>query len=99
MKRDDHVKWEQAMKSEMDSLHKNGTWDLVLLPKGKKALPCKWVYKMKVVPWDDKPKYKACLVAKGFKQEYGVDFDEIFLLVVKMKTLHMALGLVAHEDM
>ncbi|MCO5556599.1 hypothetical protein L7F22_010150 [Adiantum nelumboides] len=41
MKRDDHVKWEKAMKSEMDSLHKNGTWDLVSLPKGKNALSSK----------------------------------------------------------
>ncbi|MCO5548961.1 hypothetical protein L7F22_002425 [Adiantum nelumboides] len=39
MKRDDHVKWEKAMKSEMDSLHNNDTWDLVPLPKGKNALP------------------------------------------------------------
>ncbi|MCO5577249.1 hypothetical protein L7F22_031076 [Adiantum nelumboides] len=97
MKRDDHVKWEKAVKFEMDSLHKNGTWDLVPLPKGKKALPCKWVYKMKVVPGDDKPKYKARLVTKGFK--HGIDFDEIFLPIVKMPTLCMVLGLVAHEDM
>ncbi|MCO5575172.1 hypothetical protein L7F22_028969 [Adiantum nelumboides] len=99
MKRDDHVKWEKAMKSEMDSLHKNGTWDLVSLSKGKNALPCKWVYKLKVVLGDDNPKYKARLVAKGFKQEHGIDFDEIFLPVVKMKTLRMVLGLVAKEDM
>ncbi|MCO5556475.1 hypothetical protein L7F22_010024 [Adiantum nelumboides] len=99
MKRDDHMKWEKAMKSKMDSLHKNGTWDLVPLPKGKKALPCKWVYKIKVVPRDDKPKYKARLLAKGFKQELGIDFNEIFLLVVKMTTLRMVLGLVPHEDM
>ncbi|MCO5557605.1 hypothetical protein L7F22_011171 [Adiantum nelumboides] len=39
MKRDDHVKWKKFMKSEMDPLHKNGTWDLVPLPKGTKALP------------------------------------------------------------
>ncbi|MCO5573352.1 hypothetical protein L7F22_027121 [Adiantum nelumboides] len=99
MKRDDHVKWVKAMKSKMDSLHKNGTWDLVPLPKGKNALPCKWVYKMKVVPEDDKPKYEARLVAKGFKQEYGTDFNEIFSPVVKMTTLCMVLGLAAHEDM
>ncbi|MCO5550934.1 hypothetical protein L7F22_004429 [Adiantum nelumboides] len=99
MKSDDHVNWEKAMKSEMDSLHNNGTWDLVPLPKGKKALPCKLDYKMKVVPGDDKPIYKAHLVAKGFKQEHGIDFNEIFLQVVKMTTLCMVLGLATHEDM
>ena len=87
MLRDDKVKWEKAMQSEMDSLHKNNTWDLVPLPSGKKVLPCKWVYKMKITPNDGKPKYKAQLVAKGFKQQQGVDFDEIFSPIVKMTTL------------
>ncbi|MCO5569096.1 hypothetical protein L7F22_022803 [Adiantum nelumboides] len=99
MKRDDHVKWEKVIKSEMDSLHNNDTWDLIPLPKGKNALPCKWVFKLKNVPDDDRPKYKARLVAKGFKQEQGIDFDEIFLSNVKMTTLRMVLSLVAKEDM
>ncbi|MCO5590952.1 hypothetical protein L7F22_044928 [Adiantum nelumboides] len=99
MKHDGHVKWEKAMKSKMDSLHNNDTWDLVPLLKGKNALPCKWVFKLKNVPDDDRPKYKARVVAKGFKQEHGIDFDEIFLPVVKMTTLCMVLGLVAKEDM
>ena len=43
----DHVKWEHAMQSELDNIHKNGTWELVPLPKDRKALPCKWVYKYK----------------------------------------------------
>ena len=44
MQRAYKVKWELAMKSEMVSLKKNGTWDLVPLPDGHKVLPCKWVY-------------------------------------------------------
>ena len=67
MLREDKLKWERAMQSEMDSLHKNATWDLVQLPDGKKALPCKWVYKLKVTDSESKPKYKARLVAKGFR--------------------------------
>ena len=84
--------------SEMDSLKKNGTWDLVPLPNGKKVLPCKWVYRLKEIP-NARPRYKARLVAKGFKQEYGVDIDEIFSPVVKMTTLRTVLALVAHENM
>ena len=68
MNMDDSVKWEQAMQSEYDSIMKNKTWDLVELPEGKHALPCKWVYKLKHTYGDPKPKYKARLVAKGFKQ-------------------------------
>ena len=63
----DKLKWEQVMQSQMDSLIQNGTWKLTPLPKGKKALPCKWVYKVKLSRADGTPRYKARLVAKGFK--------------------------------
>ena len=99
MLRDDKLKWEKAMQSKMDSLHHNSTWELVNLPARKRALPCKWVYKLKVTANEGKPKYKARLVAKGFRQQQGVDFEEIFSLVVKMTTLHCVLALVAKEDM
>ena len=56
-----------------------GTW--LNLPKGSKAIPNKWVYKIKTV--DDKPKYKASLVAKGYAQTKGIDFQEVFSPVVK----------------
>ena len=69
MLRDEKLKWERAMQSKMDLLHKNATWDLVQLPSGKRALPCKWVYKLKVTDSESKPKYKARLVAKGFRQQ------------------------------
>ena len=82
----------------MDSLRKNDTWDLVSLPREKHVLPCKWVFTMKVTG-DAVPKYKVQLVAKGFKQEKSVDFDEIFSPVVKMTTLRCVLGLVAKDDM
>ncbi|MCO5578894.1 hypothetical protein L7F22_032743 [Adiantum nelumboides] len=73
--------------------------DLMELPEGKKALPCKWVYKKKFSSDDPKPKYKAHLVAKGFKQKKGIDFEEVFSSMVKMTTLRTALKLVAIEDM
>ena len=38
--------WLQAMKSEMDSIHQNHTWELVELPLGRKSLPCKWVFRL-----------------------------------------------------
>ena len=99
MSRDAKLKQERAMQSEMDLLHKNATWDLVDLPSGKWALPCKWVYKLKVRDSESKPKYKACLVAKGFRQQQGIDFEEIFSPVVKMTTLRCVLALVARKDL
>ena len=79
--------WLQAMKSEMDSIHQNHTWELVERPTGRKWLPCKWVFRYKYVSYSEKPKYKVRLVSKGFKQEHGVDYDEVFSPIVKMTTL------------
>ena len=83
----------------MHSIRANKTWDLVELPKNRHALPCKWVYRLKETSDSTNPKYKARLVAKGFRQEYGVDFDEIFSLVVKMTTLRFMLGVVAADNL
>ena len=91
--------WKTAMKNELSSIEKNKTWDLVQLPANKKVLPYKWVYKYKYVTGDTTPKFKAHLVAKGFKQEYGIDFEGILLPVVKMTTLCMMLCLVVYLDL
>ena len=74
MLRDDKLKWEKDMQSKMDLLQKNSTWELVHLPSGKRVLPCKWVYKLKFTNNESRPKYKSRLVAKGFKQQQGIDF-------------------------
>ena len=87
------------MKSETNSIHHNHTWELVELPVGRNLLPCKWVSRYKYLSNLDKPKYKSRLVAKGFKQEHGVDYEEIFSHVVKMTTLRLLLGVVATEDL
>ena len=71
----DGDKWIKAIESEMDSLIKNDTYELVQLPKGKRTLKNKWVFKLKK---DNMPKSKARLVVKGFGQKKGVHFDEIF---------------------
>ena len=82
---EDKKKWELAMQEEIKALHANDTWDLVDLPKDRKAIPNKWVFKIKTV--DGKLKYKARLIAKGYAQKEGIDFQEMFSPVVKMTTL------------
>ena len=83
----------------MHSIRTNMTWDLVELPKNRRALPCKWVYQLKETSDSTNPKYMDRLVAKGFRQEYGVDFDEIFSPMVKMTTLRFMLGVVAADNL
>ena len=83
----------------MNSLHKSSTWELVIFPNGKRSLPCKQVYKLKVIANDGKPKLKARSVVKGFKHQQDVNFEEIFSPIVKMTTLCCVVALVAKEDM
>jgi hypothetical protein len=97
MQVDTKKKWEQGMKEEMDSLVYNQTWDLFQLPAGKRSLQNKWVYKLKEED-GAKKQYKARLVVKGFAQNKGIYFDEIFYSVVKMTSIRTILSLVAVED-
>ena len=57
--------WIDAMHLELAALEKNGTWELITLPQGKKAIRCKWVYKTRFKPDGSAYQFKACLVAKG----------------------------------
>ena len=95
----DSSKWMISMQEEMESLHKNGTWDLVRLPKGKKAIRCKWVFKKKEgTPGVENARYKVKLVAKGYSQIPGVDFIDVFSIVVKHSSIRAFLGIVAFHD-
>jgi hypothetical protein len=99
MEATDATNWQLAVESEMNSIRANKTWDLVELPRNRKALPCKWVYRLKQVSNSSGLKYKARIVAKGFRQEYGVDFDEVLSPIVKMTTLRFLFGVVALKDL
>ena len=79
-----NVSWEKAMDEEMAALYGNETWDLVPLPEGKKAIGCKWVYKVKHNSDGSINRHKARLVAKGYVQTYGIYYEETFAPVAKM---------------
>ncbi|KAG8503427.1 hypothetical protein CXB51_001333 [Gossypium anomalum] len=97
---EDSEKWMFAMQKEIKSLHKNRTWDLVKLPKGKKFVCCTWVFKKKEgTPGVEEPRYKAMLVAKGYIQIPGVDFTDVFSPVVKHSSIRALLGIVAMHDL
>jgi hypothetical protein len=81
------------MQEETDSLHKNHTYELVKLPKGKNVLKIKWVDRIKKENHMSHPRYKARLVVKGFSERKGIDFDEIFSPMMKMASIIMILGL------
>ena len=71
------------MDEEMQALEKNGTWIVTTLPEGKTAIGSKWVFKIKTDETGKTTKYKARLVAQGYSQKYGHDYDEFFAPVAK----------------
>ena len=79
--------WQQAMKEELDALHETRTWDLVDLPSVKTTIGCKWVYKIKTRSYGTVDRYKAFLVARGFTQEYGLDYEETFAPVARLSSV------------
>ena len=83
------------MNEEYRSLMANNTWDLVPLPKGRKLVRCKWVYRTKYASDGSVEILKPRLVAKGFSQVEGIDYNETFAPVAKMNSIHLVLSLVA----
>ncbi|CAI7796618.1 unnamed protein product [Closterium sp. NIES-54] len=92
----DAEKWKQSVK-EYDSLLENETWELCELPPGKKTISSKLIFRHKYGPDGELTRYKSRLVAKGFQQTKGKDFDEILAPVGKGTTLRVMLGMAANR--
>ncbi|KAH9707327.1 Integrase catalytic domain-containing protein [Citrus sinensis] len=91
--------WMTAMQEEIEALHKNKTWELIPLPRGRKAIGNKWVYKIKRDGNDQVERYRARLVVKGYAQKEGIDFNEIFSPVVRLTTVRIVLAMCATFDL
>lgn len=89
--------WKNAMDSEMLSMKKNNVFDLVKLPPGKKVIKSKWIFKVKQVNGKSFP--KARLVAQGYSQIQGEDYNETFAPVVRFESIRTLIALAAQKNM
>ena len=93
---ENQLQWIEAMQNEINSLKEHQVWDLVELPPGRKAIGSKWIFKCKTDAEGNVERYKARLVAQGFNQKYGIDYEETFSPVVRFESVRTILALAAN---
>jgi hypothetical protein len=81
------------MIEELQSIEKNQTWELVNLPDKKKKIDVKLVFKVKLNPDGKVSKHKARLVAEGFIQKHGIDYNEVFAPIARIETMRLVVTL------
>lgn len=85
--------WKDAMKEELSSIEKCGTWKLNQLPERKKLINVKWIFKVKLSLEGTTVKHKARLVARGFLQRQVMDYFEVFAPVAMHETIRLVMAL------
>jgi len=88
------------MQEEMESLHKNRTWDLCEPPKGRRVLTAKWIYERKEgIPEVEDAMWEAHLVVRGCNRKESIDYNEVFSPVVHRTPIRVLLAFIAPFDL
>nr|GEV23562.1 hypothetical protein [Tanacetum cinerariifolium] len=91
--------WIEAMQEELNEFERLKVWELVPHPDKVMVITLKWIYKVKLDELGGILKNKACLVARGYRQEKGIDFEESFALVARLESIQNFLAYTAHKNM
>ncbi|GKB16533.1 retrovirus-related pol polyprotein from transposon TNT 1-94 [Tanacetum coccineum] len=91
--------WIEAMQEELNEFERLEVWELVPRPDKVMVITLKWIYKVKLDELGGILKNKARLVARGYRQEEGIDFEESFPLVARLEAIRIFLAFAAHMNM
>jgi hypothetical protein len=91
--------WQEAIEAELKALRTFNTWKEVEPPKNRNVVSSKWVFTIKRAEDGSIARFKVRLVARGFSQRYGVDYEETFAPTVKYDSLRLILSLAASEGL
>ncbi|KAF8702333.1 Reverse transcriptase (RNA-dependent DNA polymerase), partial [Rhizoctonia solani] len=94
----DAEEWQKAMAKEVSTFKKMDTYNLTNLPPGHKAIGNAWVFTLKRNANGTPARYKGQLVAQGFSQQPGIDFDETFTPVVRLNSIQLLLSIANQND-
>ncbi|GKG01825.1 retrovirus-related pol polyprotein from transposon TNT 1-94, partial [Tanacetum coccineum] len=93
------LSWIDAMQEEIHEFERLEVWELVPYLDKVFLIKLKWIYKVKTDESGGVLKNKARLIAQGFRQEEGIDFEESFTLVARIKAIHIFVANSAHKNM
>nr|GFD49565.1 retrovirus-related Pol polyprotein from transposon TNT 1-94 [Tanacetum cinerariifolium] len=88
--------WIEAMQEELHEFERLDVWELVPRPDKVMVITLKWIYKVKLNELGGILKNKARLVARGYRHEEGIDFEESFALVARFEAIRIFLAYAAH---
>ncbi|GJT78827.1 retrovirus-related pol polyprotein from transposon TNT 1-94, partial [Tanacetum coccineum] len=91
--------WIEAMQEELNEFERLEVWELVPRPDKVMVITLKWIYKVKLDELGGILKNKARLVARGYRQEEGIDFEESFAPVARIEAIRIFLAFAAHKNM
>ena len=91
--------WKEVIKSKIDSIMQNHTWELVELPEECKPLGYKWIFKRKMKVDGSIDKYKAKLIIKGYKKREGLDYFDTYSSITRINSIRIILAIAAWRNL